>query len=556
MALTEQPAVPDGLKAALDVLRSYPGHDGTLQGVLESRCALRARQPMLVLADGPTLSWAEVATRSAALARSLHSRGVAAGDRVAVVAPNHAGHVLLLLALARLGAVLVPLNPEFGPRELHYALALADVCAVFVDAGSLPGVREVLQGQGRTPWLALLGESAPELPTLDGLIAAAPAPAPALPAPPAADAPCVMVFTSGTTGFPKGVVHSQRSLVLVGEANLGRMRLQPEDRLLVVLPFFHINALFYSLGGMLAAGAALIIAPRFSASRFWPLAVETGATAVNVIEAMGNILVARSRAEYRAGHRLRVVYGVRHATQAAFRQHFGVQHLLSGFGMSEVPGVTCNPWGEPARPGSMGVLARHPDPAQPWAHCRVVDEHGHDVPAGMTGELWVQTPVMMLGYFRDPAQTQAAFEDGWFKTGDLVRRDADGWFFHLSRLKDVIRRRGENIAGAELDQVIGEHPAVAQAAAVAVPSALGEDEILAVVVLRPGQRLAAPEVADWCRLRLAPHKVPRYVVFTDHLPLTPTHKVSKALLRQDTALRAAAVDLQAGATPSAPPAPL
>ena len=151
----------------------------------------------------------------------------------------------------------------------------------------------------------------------------------------------------------------------------------------------------------------------------------------------------------------------------------------------------------------------------------------------------------MQGYFRDPDQTKAAFRDGWFLTGDLVRRDADGYFFFVARKKDIIRRRGENIAGAELDRVIESHPAVHEAAAIPVPAELGEDEILVAVVLKPGQALTAQAVAQWCRERLAPQKVPRYVAFVDELPHTPTHKVAKMALRGDAALRRRAVDLQA-----------
>ncbi len=295
---------------------------------------------------------------------------------------------------------------------------------------------------------------------------------------------------------------------------------------------------------MLAAGCALIVAPRFSASRFWHIAADTGATVVNIIETLGSILKSRDRSEFRKDHQLRVVYGVRLNAQQVFREDFGIQNLLSGFGMTEIPGVTCNPYGEPCKPGSMGLLAQHPDPDQPWAECRIVNSEGNDVEVDSVGELWVKTPVCMLGYYRDPKQTAEAFHDGWFKTGDLVRRDAEGWFFYVSRAKDIIRRRGENIAGAELDRVVGEHPAVHEAAAIAVPSELGEDEILVALVLKPGSTLTAKAVADWCRERLAAHKVPRFVAFVDEIPHTPTHKVAKAQMRQDVSLRSRATDLQ------------
>jgi crotonobetaine/carnitine-CoA ligase len=150
----------------------------------------------------------------------------------------------------------------------------------------------------------------------------------------------------------------------------------------------------------------------------------------------------------------------------------------------------------------------------------------------------------MQGYFRDPEQTRAAFRDGWFLTGDLVRRDAEGCFHFVSRKKDIIRRRGENIAGAELDRVIGAHPAVHEAAAIPVPADLGEDEILVAVVAKPGHTVSAEEIAQWCRERLAPMKVPRYVVLAESLPHTPTHKVQKTALREDRTLKSRAIDLE------------
>jgi crotonobetaine/carnitine-CoA ligase len=154
----------------------------------------------------------------------------------------------------------------------------------------------------------------------------------------------------------------------------------------------------------------------------------------------------------------------------------------------------------------------------------------------------------MQGYYRDPEQTEDTFEDGWFKTGDLVSRDEDGWYTFVSRKKDIIRRRGENIAAAELDRVIGEHPDVFEVAAIAVPSELGEDDILVAVAVIPGKLIDAEEIAAWCRERLAPIKVPRFVVFLDELPHTATHKVAKAVLRDDETLRDRAVDLQPNPT--------
>lgn len=230
--------------------------------------------------------------------------------------------------------------------------------------------------------------------------------------------------------------------------------------------------------------------------------------------------------------------------ERTFRDEFRVPVMIEGYGMTEIPGAANNRFDGERRPNSMGRAAVHPDPAVQFAELRVVDDDGRDLPDGAAGELWVKTPILMQGYYRDPGQTAAAMERGWFKTGDLVRRDADGYYYFIARKKDIIRRRGENISGAEIDRVVGDHPAVVQCAAVPVPSELGEDEILIAIVRKPGAEVSAFEIADWCRERLAAIKVPRYVAFVESLPMTPTQRVQKYQLRADPTLLARAVDLE------------
>lgn len=531
------------MKSPIDVLRSYRSHDGTLHDAYSSRGTGR-QDTVFIVQSEDTLTWREFGRQYERLACALAVRGISRGDRVAVVGRNDVAHPLALFALARLGAIMVPLNPDYSDRELRHTLSHADVKGVIADAGLLTRINAATQGLATTPWLMHWGHpDSQDARALQHVIATAPDLS--LQEMGQASDTCVIIYTSGTTGFPKGVMHSQRNLLLAGEANVARLHLQPDDRAMIILPFFHVNALFYSVGGVLAAGASMIIEPRFSASRFWHVAADKGATIVNIIEAIGTILCTRERSEYRSDHRLRAAYGVRKKSVPVFQNEFGITHLYSGFGMTEIPGVTCNPYGEPNKPGSMGVIGHHPDPAQPWAQCRVVDDDGNEVGVDQVGELWVKSPIVMQGYFRDPEQTGQAFHDGWLKTGDLVRRDADGFYFHISRKKDIIRRRGENIAAAELEMVIAEHPKVFQVAALAVPSELGEDDIFVAVVARPGADLAESDIAAWCAPRLAAIKMPRYVVLLDTLPLTPTHKIAKAVLRDDLRLREKAVDFQA-----------
>lgn len=525
----------------LEVLKLYPEHDYTLNGALSSRAQRDPARPFILFA-GKSWSWAEFADSVAKTARLLVARGVRRGDRIGVLARNDVGHALLLFACARIGAIMVPSNPEFGVQEAGYVLKHAGVSAVACNEDVLPIARQACAGIQPEPWFVLFDGRAADARNFFHEIAGAPEAA--LPPSAGADDTVLIIYTSGTTGFPKGAMHSQRNFVTAGESNISRLWLQPDDRLMVVLPMFHVNALFYSTAGALATGCTLVLMPRFSASEFWNAAVEYGVTQVNIIEAIGRILARRPRSEFRPEHRITKVYGMRADIVAPFRDEFRIPHLLGGFGMTEIPGVCCVPFEGPDKPGTMGPVGRHPDPGRKWAECRVVDDNGNDVGVDQAGELWVKHPIVMQGYFRDPEQTRAAIRDGWFMTGDLVTRDANGYFTFVSRKKDIIRRRGENIAGAEIDRVIQSHPGVFEVAAVPVPSELGEDEILVAIVPKPGATLAPREIEQWCAQHLTAMKVPRYVLFVGELPHTPTHKVAKQVLKADPTLKSRAIDLQ------------
>ena len=538
----------EAARSPLQVLRLYRPHNGSVADLLRSRASVAPERECLAYL-GQSLSYAQVQLSARRTAAVLAARGVKAGDRVGIMSRNHPSAVLTLLALASLGATMVPLNPEFGVTETAYVLGHAEVAGVICAPEVLERVQGACVSLGIAPWLMLnetasSGDPAGKLPVLsveaDRWTGALPGTAGTV------QSTCVFIYTSGTTGFPKGVMHSQYNLVTAGEGFVQRMHLQPEDRLLCVLPMFHINAIFYSLAGALAAGATLILEPRFSASKFWQVVKDTGATEVNTIAAASSMLMLRPRSEFVPGHSLKKVYGApfNAETYRVFHDEFHVPTLIEGYGMSEIPGALNNPFEGPHKVGSMGQPSRHPDPGVQLAELRIADDAGNFLGTGEVGELVVRTPIVMQGYFRDEAQTSAAFRDGWFLTGDLASVDADNFFWFVARKKDIIRKRGENISGAELDRVIGSHPAVLEAAAIPVPDELGEDEILVAVVARPGMMVTPEEVAQWCRERLAAIKVPRYVALVDTLPHTPTHRVEKFKLRQDQALRATAVDLR------------
>lgn len=520
----------------LEVLDSFPAHACTLPGLFESRCDAVPGRDLLA---GEIRPWTYAAARQAVarIAAQLVALDVRRGDRVACVSHNSDLVPLLFLALGQVGAVFVPVNPALTPEEMAYILGHCEPRVVFAQDEDVERVRAVAAGLPRCP--GVLSASSLDGPGDQSLLAGL--------APPDAQDPLVIIYTSGTTGFPKGVVHSHRNFVLAAEAFVERLHLQPGERLMAILPFFHINALFYSFGGALACGGTLVTMPRFSASRFWQVAATHGATQLNILAAVGNILPQRPRSEFDPTHRIRKIYGgpISAAMMQAFQDEFGVPELIEGFGMSEIPGALNNPFDGPRKAGSIGLPARHPRMPEGFAQARVVDDSGAEVADGQEGELLVRTPISMVEYFRDPQQTAQAYADGWLKTGDIARRDAQGYFYFVARKKDIIRRRGENIAGAELDRVIGEHPDVQEAATIGVPAPLGDEDILAVVVARTQPAPTPQSIIDWCTPRLAAMKLPRYIVFADSLPHTASQRVMKHLLKKDPALLARAWDRQA-----------
>lgn len=553
------------------VLARFAPHSGTIPSFLAARASAQPERPLLCV-EQREWTYEQLEQASALLARALARRGLRRGDRIALISLNSDLSVALFLAAARLGAIFVPLNPAASRADLEYLLRHSRAALIVAQAADLERVREAADAvaPGRplvslAEWGAEAASTGEVLERLRGLAGAegelpmdgaragasasgASASGASASGPEAVqpDDAVVVIYTSGTTGFPKGVVHTHRTYILAAEGFVSRMYLQPDERLLTVMPFFHINALFYSLGGAIACGGTLITVPRFSASRFWRLAAECGATQFNFLAAVGNILINRPRAEFDPAHRIAKVYGgpISDRMREVFQEEFHVPALIEGYGMSEIPGACCNPFLGPHKPRSIGLPAVHPVYPGAFSELRIVDEEGHERPAGAEGELAVRTPMMFKEYLDDPAQTAAAFRDGWFLTGDLVRRDEDGYFYFIARRKDIIRRRGENIAGAELDRVIGEHPRVLEAAAIGVPAELGEDEILVVVVPKPGERLVPGELIEWCRGRLAPMKVPRFVVIADALPHTPSHRVAKHLLKADKTLAERAFDAE------------
>ncbi|MGP8001397.1 MAG: AMP-binding protein [Streptosporangiaceae bacterium] len=483
-----------------------------------------ARDPdgVWVRSDAGTLSFAGALGQAAAAAASLRGAGVRHGDLVMVTARTTPEYLISWLALTALGAVVVSVNPRSAPAELAGLARQTGPCALISDQGLAGLIREA----GIT--------GLPPLGVLDAAELAgdwAQASGPPGPLPDAAVTPddlAVLIPTSGTTGRSKLVMQTHRAYVLAGEGFPYWMGLTAADRLMTSLPLFHINAPAYSVMGSLTSGAGLILLPRFSASGFLDAARRHGATEFNAIGAMLEILMRQPPRPGDADTPLRLCYtgpAPARERQEEMERRFGLR-IVVGYAMSESPyGLI---WPHGSRPfGTLGTVRQHPELGV-INHARVVDDDGAGVGPGGTGELLLRNPVLTRGYWGMPEETGRAFtSDGWLHTGDLVTVDPGGTYTFVARKKEVLRRRGENLSPAEVEEILDEHPDVLESAVVGVPSELSEEEVKAFVVPVPGRAPDFAELRDFTAGRLAAFKVPRYWQLISELPRTPTARVAK-----------------------------
>ena len=422
----------------------------------------------------------------AAAAAGLRRHGVAQGDLVLATARNDSRYVFLWLATAYAGAVYVGVDPRQTEAELRGLIGQVKPKLVITDAE--------------------LDELFAEPGELDG------------PGPAEHDDPAVLIPTSGTTGRSKLVTQTHRGYAMAGEGFPWWLGLTEDDRLMTSLPLFHINAPAYSVLGSVVARASLVLLPRFSAGGFIDSARRYGATEFNAIGAMLEILMRQPERTDDADNPLRVAYAgptppeERHLE---FERRFGLE-LRSGYAMSETPYGTV--WAHGTRPyGTIGAPRQHPTLG------RV-----NEARVSADGELELRNPAVMKGYWGMPEETERVLApDGWLKTGDLVSENDDGTYTFLGRKKEVIRRRGENVAPAEIEEALASHPDVVEVAVVGVPSELSEEDIKAFVVMRDGVEPDFGELRDWAAQRLTPFKVPSSYEALDELPHTATGRVAK-----------------------------
>ncbi len=478
---------------------------------------------------GESTTWRQLSTRSLRLAAGLRARGVEAGDRLALLCLNHPQFIETVFAANSLGAMAVPLNVRLAPPEIDYILSDCTPSAIVVDAPLLP-LLQAVPAAASIPTVLVVGEvgAAGEHTAYEEFVTAQSV----IELPDVGEeSTALIMYTSGTTGRPKGVMLSHRNLQLQGLTCIRAMEMVDESDVgFVTAPFFHIAG----LGSMVAnfqLGITSVIHPlgAFNASEVLDAYERERATVVFNVPAQWDQLCAEPDVDKR-DLKLRIIsWGAAPASASTLRamaEKLPNALNVAVFGQTETSPITCVLRGEDSlrKLGSVGQPI-------PTIQARVVDETMHDVPVGEVGEIVYRGPTVMQGYWGKPEETEAAFEGGWFHSGDMVTQDEEGFVWVVDRKKDMIISGGENIYCAELENHIADHPSVREVAVVGRPDERWGQVPVAIVTVAPGDDLGLDEIRDFLDGRIASFKRPKDLVVVAEMPRNASGKVIKGALR-------------------------
>ena len=495
----------------------------TVRELIDRNAVLRPDAPYALATESNlALTHGELREACRRVAALLHRHGAGPGDTVSVVMPNGLQTLRVLLGAMYGGRCVNPVNLLAQPEQMRYVLGHSDCKVVVVAPEWEARVRELLAGIDREVSLVVADTDALSLPDeancgdeLDE-------------APPAADAMALLMYTSGTTGTPKGVMLTQANLAANAHAISAEHALTADDRVLAVLPLYHINAFAVTMLAPLAHGGSLALAPKFSSARFWAQAAERQCTWLNIVPTIVSYLLEGDAPAPTQSGRIRFA---RSASAALPPEHLRAFEQKFGIGVIETMGLTetvapsfSNPFApEQRKLGSVGRAS--------GCEARVIDSQLQPVADGVTGEIVIRGPNVMRGYYKNGEATAASFTpDGWLRTGDLGHRDGDGFYFVTGRIKELIIKGGENIAPREIDEALLKHPAVLDAAAVGIPDRHYGQEIMACVVLRDGRSCGDDELREFCQQHLGRYKTPKVFRFVSELPRGPSGKVQRLKL--------------------------
>jgi long-chain acyl-CoA synthetase len=458
----------------------------------------------------------------AAVKRTAHLlkvNGAQKGDVVSLLLPNSVEYVIAYFACWQIGALAGPINSLLKAEEIAYVISNSEARALLVNSEFLPVISDI-RDELRDTLESIVtfdneAEATSDLTELQDL-----------PAELSLEDEAIIIYTSGTTGKPKGCLLTHGNVIANARQISSWLGFTEADRLLTMMPLFHMNAVSVTTMSALYAGGSTVVSQKFSASRFWQIISDYQITSFGSVATMLSMLLSTYPDGVPAGlHTGQLRFAMCGSAPVPaevlrrFEETFNCL-VIEGYGLSE---STCrstfNPPDRRRRPGSCGVPIGN--------EMRVVNEEDREVPDGELGEIVLRGENILKGYYKNDLANATAFRNGWFHTGDIGYRDADGFYYIVDRKSDMIIRGGENIYPREIDEVLYQHPDIAAAAVVGMPDDLYGEEVAAVVVLKPGKRTTEQEVIDYCKTRLADFKCPKILRFVEDIPKGPTGKLLK-----------------------------
>lgn len=502
----------------------------TLGILLERKAATNGTRPYLYFLD-QMISYESINTGANRMANAFKKLGVLKGDHVGIMLPNAPEYLYCWFGLAKLGAVTVTLNTQLKGESLQHLIGASDSKLMVVAPDFLSqyeeiepkikGVKRILFDTSRkegndTEGLNKLFRESPTTPPED--------------VPPIEDIdPLIITFTSGTTGLPKLVINSHRAYISAAKDLFSCTEISSEDRIYSSLPLYHANPQVYCVLASLAADASIIVAPRFSVSRFWDDIRKYQATAFSYVGAVLPILLTQPEHPDDKDVPAKKCFGggAPKEVYEPMGRRFGLQ-VLELYGMSET-----GTWNTINRPGKgrAGTVGQ----VREGFEVKIFDDQDNELPSGKIGEIVIRPMkpyIMFDGYYKQPEETVKCSANWWFHTGDFGKVDEHGYYYFCGRKKESIRRGGENIPPYDIEREINKHPAVAESAVFGINDPVMEEEIKLAIVLRPAQNITPEEMIAWCESRLPKFMVPRYFEFMEKLPKSASEKIQRTVLKE------------------------
>jgi long-chain acyl-CoA synthetase len=479
----------------------------TLGELLHQGCLEKPAETFLYCGD-QTMSWEEFDQSTSRLAAWLLEQGLDSGDRVAIHWSNRIQTAQLFLGAFKAGMIAVPINTRLKPPEISYILDHSGARICFSEPALAPLVAE-----------AGAGSMLRDLPQLEPVDVPLPHVDP--------DQPCVIMYTSGTTARPKGVIHTHRTLIAGADFITQATHLDRRSRTLVVTPMMHVGGLCAALLPAIYSRGSAVLLPAFQPAAALDAIQRFRCTYALILPAMMHAVAEEQAREPRDVASIQSLIGTGDSVPVSLQdrvQSLFALPLQEGYGGTEAGILTCNPK-HAIRQGSVGVV-------QTGVKLRVVDLQDHDVPDGETGEIVVQSPVCCKGYWNDAEATAALLRNGWLHTGDLASRDAGGYYWFKGRKKEIIVRGGSNISPQEVEEGLYQHPSVMEVGVVGLPDPVLGERVVAFVVVRPENIPSEHELIEFARLRLADYKTPERILFVGQLPKGLTGKVQRRALKE------------------------